>query len=138
MKKAFEQIRKHWLSNLITFLVSLMVGAGIFLAIFFTRNHHLKDAADGLSVAAIIVLFSGLLCWVAFLGVFDAFAFGTKQIISTVFARDPRRDGTFTDYKIRKSEARAASSYYYISIIAAGLILAIAMTVVLIIYKVSL
>ena len=138
MKRAFIQLRKHWLSNLITFLISLAVGAVIFCLIFFLRNRSLLDATNGLTIAAFVVLFLGLLFWMAFLGVFDIFSFGFKQLFSTIFSRDPRRDGSFTDYKEDKTLKREASSYYFIPVIAAGLVLLVAMVIVLIIYKFSL
>lgn len=138
MKNAFKQIKKYWLSNLITFLVSLTIGIVIFCLIFFLRNRLLLDAVNGLTAGGVIVLFLGLLCWMAFLGVFDVFSFGFKQLLSTVFSKDPRRDGSYTNYKERKTAKREASSYYFVPIIAAGLVLIIALIIVFIVYKVSL
>jgi len=138
MKKLFTQVIKYWRTNVITFLISLVVGAGVFCAVFFSRNRDLLAATDGLSVAGIVVLFLGLLVWMGNLGVFDIFSFGFKQIVSTLFTKDPRRDGTFYEYKAEKREKRDASSNNFVSIIAAGVTILIAMVVVLIIYKASL
>ena len=46
MNKVFSQVKKYWLTNLITFLVSLAVGAGIFCIVFFTRARSMIDAID--------------------------------------------------------------------------------------------
>ena len=138
MKKAFEQIKKYWLINLVAFIVSIAVGAGIFCLFFFLRNKTLLDAVDGSALAAIVVLFSGLLLWVSHLGAFDTFAFGFKQLGSMIFAKDARRDGTFYEYKEAKNEKRADSSYLFVSVIIAGLALSIALIVLEIVYHTSL
>ena len=138
MKKAFEQVKKYWLVNLITFIVSLAVGAVIFCIMFFFRDRTLLAAVDGISVAAFSVLFMGLLFWMAHLGAFDLFAFGFKQLGSMLFARDARRDGTFVEYRDNKVEKRRESSYNFIAVIVAGLLLCIALIVLDIVYNVML
>ena len=102
MKKAFLQIKKHWKINLIVFIVSLLVGFGIFSLIFFLRNKTIVAAVDGAAIGSTVVLFFGLLMLVAHLGAFDTFAFGFKQLGSMLFAKDARRDGTYQEYKKNK------------------------------------
>ena len=135
MKRAFEQIKKYWLVNLITFVASLVIGAGIFCLFFFLRNQTIVAAVDGAAVGAMVVLFLGLLFWMAHLGAFDTFAFGFKQLGSMIFAKDARRDGTYADYREAKKEKRNDSSYNFVSIIIAGLVLSIVLLVLEIIYK---
>ena len=137
MKKAFAQIKKYWLINLITFLISLVVGAGIFCLIFFLRNQTIVAAVDGAAIGSMVVLFLGLLMWVAHLGAFDTFAFGFKQLGSMLFAKDARRDGTFQDYKQNKATKRDNSSYNFVMVIFAGLLLSISIIVLEIIYRTS-
>ena len=79
MKKVFEQIRKHWLTNLITFLVSLVIGVAIFLVMFLTRNRTIIAAIDGVAVGGLTVLGMGLLYWLGFLGAFDFIAFSSSS-----------------------------------------------------------
>ena len=81
MKRALEQIRKHWLENLITFLISILVGVTIFLIYFFLRNRTFLSAVDGMTIGGLFVLLSGLLAWMAHLGMFDMFSFGFIAII---------------------------------------------------------
>ena len=135
MKRAFQQIKKYWLINLITFLVSLVVGGAIFCLFFFLRNQTLIAAVDGAAVGAFVVLFLGLLFWMAHLGAFDTFSFGFKQLGSMLFAKDARRDGKYADYREQKREKRNNSSYNFVSIIIAGLLLLVALLVLEIIYR---
>ena len=135
MKKALAQIKKHWPVNLITFIVSLVLGVGIFCLIYFLRDRTIVAAVDGMAIGAVVVLFLGLLFLVAHLGAFDTFAFGFKQLGSMLFAKDARRDGSFTDYRDAKKEKRDASSYNFVAVILAGIILCIALLVLEIIYK---
>ena len=137
MKKAFTQIKKYWLINLITFLIAIVVGVGIFCLIFFLRNQTIIAAVDGAAIGSVVVLFFGLLMWVAHLGAFDTFAFGFKQLGSMLFAKDARRDGTFQEYKENKATKRDNSSYNFVMVILAGLLLSISIIVLEIIYRTS-
>lgn len=135
MKKAFEQIKKHWLENLITFIVSLVVGLGIFLIYFLLRNRTFISAVDGMTIGALFVLLSGMLTWTAHLGIFDMVSFGFIQLGHTIFSKDPRKGGDFVDYKSKKAEKRSNSGYTFVAIIVAGLVLCIAFVVLRILYN---
>ena len=137
MKKAFTQIKKYWLINLITFILSLLMGGGIFCLFFFLRNQTIMAAVDGAAIGGMVVLFLGLLMWVAHLGAFDTFAFGFKQLGSMLFAKDARREGTFQEYKENKAAKRDNSSYNFVMVIFAGLLLSISIIVLEIIYRTS-
>jgi len=136
MKRAFSQIRKYWLANLIAFIVSLLVFAGIFCAVFFTREvRNIIAAIDGSAVGTVVVLSLGLLMWLAHLGTFDLFAFGFKQMGSMLFAKDPKKEGYYHDYREDRMAKRSNSAYVFVSIIAAGLLCAISILVLQIIYN---
>ena len=137
MKKAFLQIKKHWKINLIVFIISLLVGFGIFCLIFFLRNKTIVAAVDGAAIGSAVVLFFGLLMLVAHLGAFDTFAFGFKQLGSMLFAKDARRDGTYQEYKENKAVKREDSSYSFLIVILTGLLLSISIIVLEIIYHAS-
>ena len=135
MRKAFIQIRKYWLANLITFIVSLFVFAAIFCAIFFTREvKNIIAAIDGAAIGSISVLSLGLLMWLSHLGTFDLFAFGFKQMGSMLFAKDARRDGYYADYRNDKMTKRSNSAYIFVSVILAGLLCALSVVVLEIIF----
>ena len=135
MKKAFEQIKKHWLANLITFIISVMIGLIIFVLYFFLRNRTFLNAVDGMTVGGLVVLLSGLLSWMAHLGMFDLASFGFIQLGHVLFSKNPRKGGDFVDYKSKKGEKRGNSGYYFVSIIVAGLALCIAFIILRIIYN---
>ena len=137
MKRVIEQIKKYWLINLVTLLISLLLGGAIFCLFFFLRNQTIIAAVDGAAVATFIILFLGLLFWMAHLGAFDMFSFGFKQLGSMLFAKDARRDGTFQEYKENKAAKRDNSSYNFVMVIFAGLLLSISIIVLEIIYRAS-
>lgn len=135
MKRAFHQIRKHWVTNLVAAIISLGVFAGIFCWVFFSRiNEEIVAAVDGATFGTMAVLLFGLLSWVAHLGAFDMVAFGFKQLFSSLFAKKANRDGEFPDYKQAKTEKRINSSYAFVSIIFVGLLCSISIIVLEIIY----
>lgn len=136
MKRAFIQIRKYWLANLITFIVSLVIFAGIFCAVFFTRPvWNIIAAMDGSAVGTVVILSLGILMWLAHLGTFDLFSFGFKQMGSMLFAKDPKKEGYYYDYREEKMTKRSNSAYVFVSVIAAGLLCAISLLVLSIIYN---
>ena len=136
MKKAFSQIRKYWVINLVAFLVSLVIFAGIFCAVFFTRTvKNIVAAIDGSTIGSISLLALGLLMWLGHLGTFDLFAFGFKQMGSMLFAKDARKEGHYQDYRERKAIKRSNSSYVFVSVIFAGLLTALSIVILQIIYN---
>ena len=134
MKKAFSQIRKYWLTNLITFLLSIAAGVGIFCAVYFSRARSIIDAIDGATLGGLVVLLFGLLMMVSHFGAFDSFAFGFKQLFSLLFSKDPKKNGSFTDYRDERTQKRDASSYNFFATILAGLLLSTAIIVLEILY----
>lgn len=138
MKRAIQQIKKHWLSNLIILLVSLVLGVAIFFLYFLTRSSRtLTEACNAAALSTAILLLCGLLAWMAHFGVFDIFAFGFKQLGSMLFAKNPIRDGSYVDYKAEKTEKRSNSSYGFVAVVAAGLLFSIALIVLDILYFIS-
>lgn len=134
MKKVFLQIRKHWLANFITLVISLVVGAVIFCLMFFLRNKTLISAVDGIALATAVVILFGLLMLVNHLGAFDTFAFGFKQLGTMIFAKDARKEGPYHEYKENMATKRQDSSYNFVIVIFVGLLFAIALIVLEIVY----
>ena len=135
MKRALQQIKKYWLINLITLLVSLLIGGAIFCLVFFLKDQKIVAAVDAAAISSVSVLCIGLLLWMAHLGAFDTFAFGFKQLGSMIFSKEPRRDGQYQDYRKDKILKRTNSSYNIVAVILAGLLLLIAVIILEIIYK---
>ena len=137
MKRAFAQIKKYWKINLITLAISLAIGGGIFCLVFFLKDRNIVSAVDAAAIGSVSVLCVGLLLWAHHLGAFDTFAFGFKQLGSMLFSKEPRRDGKYQDYRQQKIEKRNNSSYNFVAVIVAGLLLSISIIVLEIIYRVS-
>lgn len=137
MNKIFNQIKKYWKVNLVTLIVAIVVGVTIFCLFFFLREMTIVAAVDGVAVAGVSLVFLGLLMWVSHLGAFDTFAFGFKQLGSMLFAKDAKRDGSYSDYKENKAEKRSDSSYNFVTMIAAGTLFLLALPVLEIIYHAS-
>ena len=138
MKRVFEQIKKYWKINLITFLIFLLIGGAIFCLMFFLRGKTIVAAVDGSALATVVVLFFGLLLWMHHLGAFDTFAFGFKQLGSMLFAKDARRDGKYAEYREQKIIKRRNSSYSFVIVIATGLLLSISLIILEVVYRTSL
>ena len=134
MKNAFIQFKKHWLTNLITFFISIVVGGIIFCALFFSRPIDMISAINSATLGSLSVLAMGLLMMVAHFGFFDIFAFGFKQMFTMIFAKNPNGAGQFHEYREKQTEKRDSSSYNFITVIAAGLLLSISIIVLEIIY----
>ena len=76
--------------------------------------------------------------WVSHLGAFDTIVFGFKQLASSVFSKDPLRNGDLADYKEDKALKRSNSSYNFVIMIFAGLLMLIAVLVLEIFYHIEL
>ena len=137
MKKVFIQIRKHWITNLVALGITLMIFVGIFCAVFFTRtNKGLVAAIDATTYGGLGVLVAGLFAWLAHMGTFDLISFGFRQLGSIMFAKDPRKDGGYHEYRQEKLKKRDDSSYSFLIMIAVGLLAFLAVMVMLIIMNI--
>ncbi len=137
MGKFIFHIRKYLKVYLITAVVSLAVGAGIFCLYYFLRDQTLIAAIDGVSMAGVILLGVGILCLLARLGAFDTMSYGFKQMFSSMFAKEANKYNDMAGYKEEKREKRASSSYYYVVMMIVSLLFFIAFAI-LEIYKVQL
>ena len=123
--------------DIITLVISLAVGGIIFL-IYFLLN---KDRYGGISagcnatiLSAIILVSAGVLVWLSRLGAFDTFAYGFKQLGSSIFSKNPRKYNNMVEYKQDKYEKRKEKTNYYLFIILAGLLFGVATLILEIIY----
>ena len=127
-KERFVKYRK---ANFITLLISLVVGAGIFLLFFFTLGKDLMSSVNASTISAGILIGGGILVWVTFEGLFDMAAYGFRQLGHAMFNRhNPAKYDDFPDYKQKKIEKRSDSPDIYLPIIFAGVLFLIA-TIVL-------
>ena len=137
MGKFIFHIRKYLKVYLITAIISIALGAGIFCLYYFLRDKTIIAAIDGVSMAGVILLGVGLLCLVARLGAFDTMSYGFKQMFASMFAKEANKYNDMSQYKEEQREKRASSSYYYVVMMIVSLLFFIAFAI-LEIYKTQL
>lgn len=123
--------------NIITLVISLAVGGIIFLIYFLINQGGLGAIPAGCNAAilsTIVLVASGILVWLSRMGAFDTFAYGFKQLGSSIFGRNPTKYNNMVEYKQAKIEKRTEKTNYYLFIIFAGLIFGILTVVLEIIY----
>ena len=98
------------------------------------RGQNIVSAVNGAALAFVVLLFFGLLMLVTHLGAFDSFSFGFRQLGTMIFSKDPRREGTFADYREAKRVKRDNSSFSFFSMMAGSLVYGILLIVLEIIY----
>ena len=109
-----EHVLKHLKTYIITLVISLIVGATIFLLYYFLQEQTLYGAMNGVGVAGAILLGVGLLCLVARLGAFDTMSYGFRQLFSSMFSKDANRYNDMVEYKEAKDVTRKNASHYYV------------------------
>lgn len=124
-----ENFRKYFRTYLITFIASLVVGVTIFLVYFFVYNSTMYAAINGTSVAAVVLLSVGGLMWVANEGLFDVFSYGFKQLGSAMFGKIANQENDYPSYMEQNKLKREAKPKMFLSILASGVLLLIAMIV---------
>lgn len=122
-------------SHILTFVFSLVFGAAVFCLYFFLKNQSLKDAVDACSIAGMALIGGGLIVIITRLGAFDTFAYGFKQLLTSMFNRDPNMYNSMADYKIQKYDQRKKKKKTYLMLFLAGLLFIIAVIVLEIILR---
>ena len=122
----------NWKPYIIAGITSLIIGSGIFLLFFFAFK---RPVVDGTVFAAIILLASAGLIWVANEGFFDIFSYGFRQLAVTIFGRKPNELNDFSAYKEYKFETRKKRSKYFISVAIVGAIFLLATIILSLVYK---
>lgn len=131
-----ERFKKHWKTNLIFLLVSLLLGTGIFLAMFFMYKTNLGGAVDGCFVSGAALIGFGLLCMVAREGFFDFLSYGFLQVGHSWFNRhEPAKYDDYVQYRNIKKDKRSVAPDYFLGILAAGLLFLLGALVLYIIWK---
>lgn len=108
--------------SLIAAGISLVIGAAIFLIIFFIKGKGLVGAADGSFIAGLSLICVGLLFFISREGFFDLFTYGFKQFGSMFFSSKANRENDFAGYRQNKKNLRDTRSNYYWFICIVGLL----------------
>ncbi len=137
MGKFIYHIRKYLKVYLITALISLAVGVGIFCLYYFLRDRTIIAAIDGVTMAGVILLGVGILCLLGRFGAYDTMSYGFKQMFASMFAKEANKYNDMSEYKEEKRVKRESSSYYYVVMMIVSLLFFIAFAI-LEIYKTQL
>lgn len=137
MGKFIYHIRKYLKVYLITALISLAVGVGIFCLYYFLRDRTIITAIDGVTMAGVILLGVGILCLLGRFGAYDTMSYGFKQMFASMFAKEANKYNDMSEYKEEKRVKRESSSYYYVVMMIVSLLFFIAFAI-LEIYKTQL
>lgn len=110
----------------ITLVISLVIGTIIFCLYFFLNGRTLTAACSATFLAGVILICTGLLITVARYGAFDTFAYGFKQLGTTIFRNQPTKYNDMAEYKQECYEKRKTKTKYFLFVILAGLLYCIA------------
>lgn len=117
---------------IISGIISLLLGIFIFILFFLILK---RPALDGTAYAAIILISSAGLIWVAREGFFDIFSYGFRQLGSTILSKKANEYNDYSGYRQFKNEIREKRSKYYFSIALIGLLFLVATLILYLIYK---
>ena len=129
-----KKVLINWKAHIITAIISIIIGTGIFLAFFLTKR-SLYGAFNGVTYAAISLIGGGVLYWVAREGFFDFVSYGFKQLGTMMFSKKANELNNFSVYKEYKNELREKKAKCYITVILVGVLFLIATIIIAIIYK---
>ena len=126
MGKFTENIKKHLMTYLLSFSISILVGVAVFLIFFFVQGQTITASLNGTGIAFAIVFAGGALVWLHSLGAFDTFAYGFKQVANSMFSKEANRYNDFSQYKQDKRDERVNAPRTYYVILSASFVFLIA------------
>lgn len=129
------KFKKFWKVYLITFFISLAIGAGIFCAFFFSGGQTSLSALNGTGFGSVIMLCLAGLIFVSREGFFDFVSYGFKQMGAMLFSKEPSHYNDFPGYKEHKAEQRKSRSHYYVIVIIVSALLLIAYFILRLVFK---
>ena len=136
MSKFSDNFRKYRKTYIVTFIVSIVFGIGVFCLYFFLNGYYVLTALNGVSIAAVALVGMAGLAWVNSQGAFDTLAYGFKQMFTSFFSRKPNKYNDMYSYKQAKIEKRESSPKSFIAMLFAAIIFVVAIIVLEIIYHI--
>ncbi|MCQ2086896.1 MAG: DUF3899 domain-containing protein [Bacilli bacterium] len=122
-------LKKFYISYLVSLAISFAIGLTIFLTYFFVNEKTMYAAINGTSISAVVLLSVGGLMFVANEGFFDIFAYGAKQVGSSIFSKRANENNDFAGYKEQGKIKRESKPKIFVPILLSGAIFLIAMVV---------
>jgi len=114
---------------------SAILGTGIFCLVYFLKKQTIIASIDATAIAGVSLIFFGLLILVTKLGAFDTFAYGFRQLGTSIFSAKPNAYNSMADYKMAKYEIRSKKKPTFLAMMAVGMLFIIACIVLEIIYR---
>ena len=136
MGKAKENFRKFYKAYIVTFVVSLLIGAGIFCLYFFLNVANVLHALNGVTFSTIALAGLGGLMWVNSQGAFDTLSYGFRQMFASFFAKNANKYNDMYAYKEAKAQKRESSPKTWLAVLIAAAIFALAIIPLEIIYHI--
>ena len=124
----------NWKVYIITAIIALAIGTGIFCLYFFLNHSTIVAACNASILAGVSLVGIGALIVLTRLGAFDTFAYGFMQLGTAMFGRQPKKYNDMVEYKQAKYEERKEKSNYYYIIMGVGFLFLVATLVLEIIY----
>lgn len=125
------------LKNLIILLVSLSIGALIYVLFSLYKGFTFYNAIDGFFVAGSVLVLGGLLFLAGNEGTFDVFSVGFANLFATAKKNGTKKYDSLYDYREMKLEKRKGNRYILIPIEISGVLYLIVAVVLFIMYKQS-
>jgi len=134
MNKFLINLKSHYLAYIITFFIGGIIGTTITLLMYFLKNRILYDAINGATISMGVLIGFGILMWVGDNGLFDGLSYGAKQIFTSAFSKKANKMNDYATYVQNKNLRRKAKANIYWSLVASGIVFAIVLIVLEIIY----
>ena len=134
MKALIAHILKHKVAYIVSAIIAIAIGAGIFLTFFFVQEMELIGAVNGVSVAFIALMSIGAFIWLGKAGAFDTMSYGFKQMFTSFFAKEANKYNDFAEYKNQKNEVRVGSAKIHFVFMIVAILFGIAIIVLEIVY----
>ena len=120
--------------QVITGLIAVAIGAGIFLLYYYIRGAKLINAVNGFALTTIVLFSSATFMVLARFGAFDTFSYGFKQLFSSMFGKDANRYNNMADYKQEKYDERKSKQKLFIAVYVVTALFAVGLIIFEIIY----
>lgn len=123
------------LRNLVSLLISLAVGALIYVAFGFYKSFNLYNSVDGLFIAAACLICIGLMYWIINAGTFDGLTVGFSNLFAVQKKNGTKKYDSIFDYRETKAAKRASNRFSFLPIVFAGFLYLVAALIVYAVFK---
>lgn len=134
MSKFSENFKRYKWYYIIAGIIAFLLGSLAFLLFFFLVDKDMISAINGVTIAAVGLLAIGGFIWLSSQGAFDLLAYGFKQMFTSMFNKNANKYNDYADYHEQKNISRVSAPKTYFSFLFVGLLFAIALVILEIVY----